>query len=226
MIETIHPSSREEWANILQGSDEWRAARCGKVTASRIPDVVARTKTGWGASRANYMAELLVERLTGIPADSYTNAAMQWGTATEPEARMEYQLYTGFDVVQVGFVPHPTIAMAGCSPDGLIGNDGAVEIKCPNSATHIETLLSRPPNVLPDKYVKQIQFQLACTGRQWCDFVSYDPRLPERMRLFIKRIERDDRQIAYLENCTAEFLAELIGKLADLESLYTERNAA
>ncbi len=232
MIET----SREEWANVLQGSDEWKAIRCGKLTASRIADVVARTKTDWGASRANYMAELLVERLTGVPVDGYTNAAMQWGTAIEPEARMEYQLYTGFDVAQVGFVPHPNIAMAGCSPDGLIGgaSDGScwigeelgmVEIKCPSSATHIETLLGRPPQV-PDKYVKQIQFQLACTGRQWCDYVSYDPRLPERMRLFIKRIERDDRQVAYLENCALVFLTELIGKLADLESLYSERNAA
>jgi putative phage-type endonuclease len=209
----------EEWANVMQGSDEWRAIRLGKATASRIPDVVAKTKSGWGSSRANYMAELLVERLTGIPIDGYSNAAMQWGTATEPEARMEYQLLTGFDVQQVGFVPHPTIAMAGCSPDGLIGDDGAVELKCPNTATHIETLLGRPPQV-PDKYVKQIQFQLACTGRQWCDFVSYDPRLPERMRLFIRRVERDEHQIKKLEKSVMEFLGELTGKLVDLESLY------
>jgi putative phage-type endonuclease len=209
-----------------QGSDEWKAARLGKVTASRIADVVAKTKTGWGASRANYMAELLVERLTGIPTNGYTNAAMEWGTATEPEARMEYQLRTGYAVERVGFVPHPTITMAGCSPDGLIGVDdaiGLVEFKCPNSATHIETLLGTR---VPDKYIKQIQFQLACTGRQWCDFVSYDPRLPERMRLFVKRVQRDDHQIARLEEHAQNFLAELAGKLSELEFIYNERNAA
>jgi putative phage-type endonuclease len=232
-------TSLTDWLDVEQGSDEWKAARLGKVTASRVADVVAKTKTGWGASRANYMAELLVERLTGVPADAYTNTAMQWGTITEPEARMEYQLSTGCEVQQVGFVPHPTITMAGCSPDGLIVGDawdaglvgesaeraarvidaGLVEIKCPNSATHIETLLGRPPRV-PDKYEKQIQFQLACTGRQWCDFVSYDPRLPEPMRLFIRRIERDHRQIAFLEECVEEFLAELAEKIIELNALY------
>lgn len=118
--------------DILQGlSPEHRADRLGKVTSSRIADVVAKTKTGFGASRGNYMAEKLVERLTGIPADSYSSPAMQWGTAHEPEGRMEYQLSTGFDVELVGFVPHPAIAMAGCSPDGLIRDKGLVEIKCP-----------------------------------------------------------------------------------------------
>lgn len=208
-----------------QGSDEWKAVRLGKVTASRMADVVATTRTGWGASRANYMAELLVERLTGIPAEGFSNGAMQWGTATEPEARMEYQLRTGLDVQQVGFVPHPTIEMAGCSPDGLIDPDGGLEIKCPNSATHIETLLGRPPRV-PDKYLKQIQFSLACTGRQWWDYVSYDPRLPERMRLFVKRVGRDDHHIASLEKWTVGFLEELASKLGELESLYNERSAA
>jgi putative phage-type endonuclease len=213
-----------EWLYVEQGSDEWKAARLGKVTASRIADVVAKTKTGWGASRANYMAELLVERLTGIPTEGYTNVAMQRGTATEPEARMEYQLQTVVDVAQIGFVPHPTIAMAGCSPDGLVGDHGLVEIKCPNSANHIETLLGRPPSV-PDKYQKQIQFQLACTGHQWCDFVSYDPRLPEQMRLFVRRVERDHHQIEYLEKCVREFLAELTWKMIELDSLYgTQRN--
>lgn len=225
MIEILHPSSREEWLRVEQGSNEWKAIRCGKATASRIPDVVAKTKSGWGASRANYMAELIVERLTGIPADSYMNASMQWGTEKEPEGRMEYQLATGFDVQQVGFVPHPTIAMSGCSPDGLIGDDGGVEIKCPNSATHIETLLGRPPCV-PDKYEKQIQFNMACTERQWWDFVSYDPRLPERMRLFIKRVHRDNAQIQYLETSTIGFLIELHKKIVELDELYNKRSAA
>jgi putative phage-type endonuclease len=213
----------ETWLSIMQGSDAWKAARLGKVTASRIADVVAKTKNGWGASRANYMAELIVERLTGIPTEGYINGAMQWGTATEPEARMEYQLHTGYAIEQVGFVPHPTIEMAGCSPDGLIGDDGLVEIKCPNSATHIEMLLAR--GFPSERYEKQIQFQLACTGRQWCDFVSYDPRLPERMRLFIKRIERDPAQIQYLETAAIGFLLELHKKIVDLDEIYNnERN--
>lgn len=215
----------DDFALLIQGSDEWRQARLGKVTASRIADLTAKIKNGWGASRANYMAELLVERLTGIPTEGYTNGAMQWGTATEPEARMEYELRTGNPVDQVGFALHPTIAMAGCSPDGQIDDDGLVEIKCPNSATHIETLLERPPCV-PAKYHKQIQFQLACTGRQWCDYVSYDPRLPEPMRLFIHRLHRDNFQIRELESCATEFLDELERKLADLEEIYNESNAA
>lgn len=218
----------EDWLRLEQGSEEWKAVRLGKTTASRITDVIAKTRTGWAASRANYMAELLVERLTGIPYEGYTNGAMQRGTATEPEARMEYQLKTGYDVEQVGFVPHPTIAMAGCSPDGLISMAGLVEIKCPNSATHIETILGRPPQV-PGKYQHQIQFQLACTGRQWCDFVSYDPRLPECMRLFVRRIQRDNHQIAYLETSARDFLAELGDKIANLEEIFgpiEKRNAA
>jgi putative phage-type endonuclease len=214
--------SDEDFVNLIQGTDEWKLARLGKVTASRIADVVAKTKTGWGASRANYMAELLVERLTGIPTAGYENDAMKWGTAIEPEARMEYQLKTGDAIEQVGFVPHPTIAMAGCSPDGLLdGEEGLIEIKCPNSATHIETLLGRPPRV-PDKYEKQIQFQLACTGRHWCDFVSYDPRMPEPMRLFIKRVRRDKNQIEYLEDSAREFLIALDDKLLELKEIYDD----
>lgn len=214
-----------DFLSLVQGSDEWKTARLGKVTASRMADLTAKTKFGWGAGRANYMAELLVERLTGVPTEGYSNDAMKRGSATEPEARMEYQIRTGLEVEQVGFVPHPTIAMAGCSPDGLIGESGLVEIKCPNSATHIEMLLGRPPRV-PDKYEKQIQFQLTCTGRLWCDFVSYDPRLPERMRLSIKRVRWDAHLIQYLEESAGDFLRELNAKKLELESLYAERNAA
>ena len=208
-----------DFVNLIQGSDEWKLARLGKVTASRIADVVAKTKTGWGASRTNYMAELLVERLTGIPTAGYENDAMKWGTATEPEARMLYTLEKGAGVNEVGFALHPTIAMAGCSPDGMIGDDGLIEIKCPNSSTHIETLLGKR---VPEKYEKQIQFQLACTGRQWCDFVSYDPRMPEPMRLFVKRVERDASQILYLERKAMEFLEELVNKLVELKELYDD----
>jgi putative phage-type endonuclease len=196
-----------------QGTQEWLQERCGRVTASRIADLMAKTKTGWGASRANYAAQIIAERLTGCVAASFTNAAMIHGTETEPEARRAYEFFVDRDVQQVGFAPHPTILMAGASPDGLVGDDGLLELKCPNTATHIDTLLSA---TIPDKYVKQMQFQMACTGRQWCDFASYDNRLPERMRLFVKRVDRDAEAIAEIEREVTAFLAEIdetVGKL-------------
>lgn len=196
-----------------QRSPEWFAARAGRVTASRIADVMARTKTGWGAGRVNYMAQLVVERMTGLCDPGFSNAAMQWGTEKEPEARDCYTFERGLTVIEEGFVPHPTIAMAGASPDGLVGDDGLVEIKCPNSATHIDTLLGAP---IADKYVKQMQFQLACTGRRWCDFVSYDPRLGVDMQLHIERVERDDAVIAEIEAAVTDFLAEVDAKCAAL----------
>ena len=210
-------------SEIIQGSDEWKALRMGKVTASRVADVVARTKTGYGASRANYMAQLIAERLTGTVAEAYTNAAMIHGTETEPEARAAYCFYQGVAVEEVAFVPHPKIDQAGASPDGLVGADGLVEIKCPNTATHLETLLGQ---AVPAKYETQMQFQMACTGRKWCDFVSYDPRMPENMRLFIKRLPRDDKRIAELESEIASFLLEMAVKLSELNSLYGEKAAA
>lgn len=208
---------------IVQGSPEWKALRCGKVTASRVADIVAKTKSGYSASRANYLAQLIAERLTGTPAESFTNAAMQHGTETEPEARCAYEFYQGVTVEQVAFVPHPKIDQAGASPDGLVDADGLVEIKCPNTATHLETLLGQ---AVPGKYDTQIQFQLACTGRKWCDFVSYDPRMPEHMRLFIKRVQRDDKRINELETEIASFLLEMAVKLSELNSIYGEKEAA
>jgi putative phage-type endonuclease len=207
--------------NCDQGTAEWFAARLGKATASRICDIVATTKGGWGASRKNYAAQLMTERLTGEPADSFTNAAMQWGVATEPEARQAYSFRHDVDVVEVGFIDHPRIAMSGASPDGLVGSAGLVEIKCPTSATHITTLLE---GKVPAKYVTQMQWQLACTGRHWCDFASYDPRLPESMRLFVARIERDEAEITRLEDAVAEFLAEIDQTVRRLREIYeTER---
>lgn len=205
--------------DIVQGSPEWHAIRCGKVTASRIADVVAKTKTGWGASRANYMAELIAERLTGEPAERFTNAAMAWGTEKEPEARSAYEFYSDVDVQQVGFVPHPTIGQTGCSPDGLVGRDGLVEIKCPNTATHLETLLSGNGSI-PQKYVLQMQWQMACTGREWCDFVSFDPRMPASMQMFVARLNRDGIQIAMLEKAVIEFNSEMQDKLDELTRIY------
>lgn len=211
--------------DLIQGSDAWLEARVGSLGASRIAEAIARTKSGWGASRANLMAEMAAERLTGTPADRFTNAAMQWGTEKEPEARAAYEFLTDVDVALVGIVRHPTIDGTHASPDGLVGEDGLVEIKCPNTATHIDTLLGQK---VPEKYVTQMQWQMACTGRRWCDFASYDPRLPEAMRLFVSRVQRDDALIATLEKDIAAFLAELEEKVASLRALYggEERAAA
>jgi len=200
-----------------QRSDEWFAARLGKVTASRVSDVVAKTKSGYSASRANYMAELVCERLTGKQGDSFSNAAMVWGTNTEPMARAAYEALEGVLVEEIGFVSHPTISMAGASPDGLVGEYGLVEIKCPNTATHIETLLG---GEIPSKYVNQMQWQMACTDREWCDFVSYDPRMPENMQLFVKRLERSSDVIIELEREVEKFLSELEDKITSLNKMY------
>jgi putative phage-type endonuclease len=202
---------------LVQGSAEWIAARIGKATASRVADIIAKTKTGWGASRANYMAELIAERLTGTPADRYTNSAMQWGVDTEAQACDAYAFYAERDLTEVGFVPHPRISMAGASPDRYVGDDGLLEVKCPNTATHIETLLGDP---ISGKYITQMQFQMACTGRKWCDWASFDPRLPEHMRLFVVRVKRDDALIADLEKHVQDFLAELDAKIAALNAKY------
>ncbi|MGW9332687.1 lambda exonuclease family protein [Bosea sp. NPDC055594] len=208
---------------IVQGSAEWLAIRCGKVTASRVSDVIAKTKTGYGASRANYMAELIAERLTGAPAEKFISGPMAWGTEKEPEARALYEFLTDAEVSQVGFVPHPTISMSGASPDGLVSDAGLVEIKCPNTATHIDTLLGQS---IPAKYETQMQWQMACTGRQWCDFVSYDPRMPDNMRMFVRREARNDAMIAEISEEVGKFLTELDAKVEALLSLYERKEAA
>lgn len=206
----------ENLPDIAQGSEAWFALRVGKVTASRVSDVIAKTKTGWGASRANYMAELIAERLTGTAAQSYTNAAMQWGLDNEPLARAAYEFFRDATVNPVGFVIHPQISMSGASPDGLIEDDGLLEIKCPNTGTHIETLLGEK---IADKYIVQMQWQMACTGRKWCDFVSFDPRMPQKLSIFVKRIERDGDRIKELESAINEFLAELEKKVFSLHAV-------
>lgn len=201
---------------LIQGSTEWLQARCGLVTASRVADIVAKTKSGYSASRANYMAELIAERLTGQPAPSYSNAAMEWGTLNEQGARAAYEFFTDASVVEVGFIKHPTIDQAGASPDGLVADDGLVEIKCPNTSTHIDTLIG---GKVPGKYQTQMLWQMACTGRQWCDFLSYDPRLPANIRTFVKRLHRDDAEIERLETEVRAFLDELSEKIDALNNL-------
>ena len=205
--------------NLEQGSQEWLLARCGKVTASRVADIIAKTKSGYSASRGNYLAELVCERLTGVPTDTYKSAAMEWGTAQEPHARAAYEAVGGVLVQEVGFVPHPSIPDAGASPDGLVGVDGLIEIKCPYTATHIETMLS---GKIPDRYNTQMQWQMACTGSEWCDFVSYDPRMPQNMRLFLARTVRDDLAIRAMETEVITFLQELSDKVAALKLHYGE----
>lgn len=210
--------------DIEQRSADWFAIRCGKVTASRIADVMAKLKSGQpAATRTNYQAQLVTERLTGTVADSFTNAAMQWGIDTEDQARAMYAFHTGHETAEIGFVVHPTIADSGASPDGLVGEDGLVEIKCPNSATHIDTLKGGD---IPDKYVKQMQWQMACTGRAWCDFASFDPRLPVEMQLHVERVERDDILIAEIEAEVIAFLADVEADVAELTAKYLTKEAA
>lgn len=202
---------------MIQGSPEWLALRAGKVTASRVADVIAKTKSGPAASRANYMAELVAERLTGTATEGFTSAAMQHGKDTEPQARAAYEFARGVDVAELAFAAHPTIENAGASPDGMVGDDGLIEIKCPNTATHIDTLLG---GSIPDKYIVQMQWQMACTGRQWCDFVSFDPRLPESMALYIQRVPRDDARITQLEVEVVTFLVEVAHTVQSLRAKY------
>lgn len=187
-----------------QGSLEWKQMRLGKVTASRVADVIAKTKSGYSTSRNNYMTELAIERFGMMP-ESFTNSAMAHGTETEPFARATYEIKNNVMVEEIAFIDHPTIAMSGASPDGVIG-DGLLEIKCPNSATHFDYLLT---GVVPDKYKAQMGWQMACSGAKWCDFVSFDSRVPEGLQYFEIRYMRDDIYIAMLEKEVTQFLIEV-----------------
>ena len=180
--------------------------RLGKVTASRIADILAKTKTGPSASRQNYLIELAIQRTTGIIQESYSNSAMEWGTQTEPQARVAYEVTTNNFVDKVAFIDHPSIKWFGCSPDGLVSDRGLLEIKCPNSATHWEYFKSKKP---PQKYFIQMQAQIAVTNKDWCDFVSFDPRMPDRSQLLIVRIDRDEAFIAEMEAEIKKFLDEV-----------------
>ena len=197
-----------------QRTEEWFAARLGKVTASRVADVLAKIKSGESASRKNYKMELVVQRLTNKVGESFTNAAMEWGTEQEPFARMAYEAHTGTFVKEEGFVDHPTIEGFGCSPDGIVG-EGLIEIKCPNTANHIETVLE---NKVPSKYIPQMQCQMACTGAKWCDFVSFDPRVPEDLQLFVVRVERDQEYIDAMEVEVKQFLSEVLDLFNQLKA--------
>jgi putative phage-type endonuclease len=202
---------------MQQQTEEWYQARIGRVTASRVADLMAKTKNGPSASRENYMAQLICERLTGARTEGFTSAAMMHGVDTEPQARMAYELMTGEAVVETGFIPHPTIAGFGASPDGLVGSDGLIEIKCPNSATHIETLLA---GKVPSKYMIQMQVQMMCCGREWCDFVSFDPRMPGDMNFWMQRVFADPVMQEDISAEVIKFLGDLDMKLQQLREKF------
>lgn len=188
----------------VQGSPGWRLERAGKATASCFDKVMAKVKVGEATTRAKYRLQLVVERLTGIPVEGYQNAAMQWGIQTEPEARMAYEALRGVLVEEVGFVSHPSIQGCGASPDGWVGEDGMVEIKCAESTTHLTWMEA---GGVPSEHVAQIQGQMWVCGRKYVDFVSYDPRFPSNLQLFVVRVPRDDAYIADLEREIRVFLA-------------------
>ena len=191
---------------MIQGSPEWHAARLGKVTASRVSDVMAKTKSGPAAARSNYMAELICECLTGRPTEFFISGAMQRGTDLEPIARAAYEVEKGVFVTECGLIDHPRIGSFAASPDGLVGNDGLVEIKCPNTATHLGFIETEKPASM---YQWQMLAQMACTGRQWCDFVSFDDRMPEHLQMHCVRFERDEKKIAGMLEEVSKFIKEL-----------------
>jgi putative phage-type endonuclease len=191
--------------NAEQGSEGWRLARVPVATASNFSKILSRTKNGYGADRANYLAEKTLEIILGKPQETYKSEAMRWGTDNEPTARLEYELLTGNDVEETGLWIHDTIK-AGASPDGFVNKDGLLEIKCPMTATHIQTLKTK---TIPKAYIAQVQGQMWITGRKWCDFVSYDPRLPENAQMIIIRVERNEPFIKELELEVAMFMAEV-----------------
>jgi len=197
---------------IEQRTEEWFQQRLGKVTASRISDVIAKTKTGVSTSRQNYLVQPVSERITGKKGDSFVNQVMLDGIEREGAARELYMRTKGASVTEVGFFDHPTIAMSGASPDGAVNSEeegkyvGLIEIKCPIETTHTNTLISKS---VPSKYIPQMQWQLACTGAKWVDFISYNPNFPVELQLFVSRVDRDNDYIAELEDEVVKFLDEV-----------------
>ena len=203
---TTFTTSDREAAQIAQGSLEWHQMRLGKVTASRVADILAKTKTGPSASRQNYLIELALQRTTGIIQESYSNSAMEWGTQTEPQARVAYEVNTNNFVDTVAFIDHPSIEWFGCSPDGLVSDRGLVEIKCMQPKGHWEVIKTKE---IPKNYWIQQQAQLSCTNREWNDYVGFNPIFPDRSQLFIKRTYRDETFITEMETEIKKFLSEV-----------------
>ena len=205
------------YEDIEQGTEAWLEIRRGKVTASKMKDVMAKGRGKEPSkTRQKYMTQLLVERLTGQSEDFYVNAAMEWGTEHEPQARLVYEFLHDVEVKQIAFADHPTVEMFGASPDGLIGDDGGLEIKCPLSSTHIEWMLA---DEVPVEHVKQMMTCMAVTGRKWWDFMSYDPRMPQHLQTFVKRLDRDEQMVVKIEDATQKFNAELSERIEQLNQL-------
>lgn len=201
--------------NVIQGSAAWLEARRGKITASRIADVMdVLKKGGEGASRRNYRIELASERLSGRSEDHYVSPEMAWGSEMEPRAREMYSKITGNEVEQVGLVLHPTMDYAAASPDGLVGDEGCCEFKCPKTTTHIKWMMA---GVVPEEHQMQCLWVMACTGRKWCDFASFDPRMPPGLQMFIYRMERKEEDIRAVEKAVADFNGEVEEMLAILK---------
>lgn len=202
-----------------QRSAEWFSARLGKVTASMVDVVISGSKL----AKEKYFYQLITERLTNKVTPMYVTTAMQHGIDYEDEARIEYanfnKLLLDKDVREVGFIDHPSISMSGASPDGLVHKDGLIEIKCVQPITHTTTLATE---IINKKYINQMQWQMACTGKQWCDFVSYQPSFPKAYKLFIKRVERDDDYIDRLEVSVGNFLKEVEDKLKTIKEKLNE----
>jgi putative phage-type endonuclease len=197
----------QPYINVEQGSDEWKTARLGHVTASNMADVMSKGKgSSEAVGRYKYKVRLVAERLTQTAGESYSNAAMEWGVEQEQFACIAYESILETFIDKTGFWLHPTIQWLGVSPDRLVGTDGLIEVKCPNTTTHLNYLFE---NKIPTDYYKQIQCQLWVTGRQWCDFVSYDPRLPEDLQLFVHRFDRDEKRIEEIEAAVKQFLTEV-----------------
>ena len=211
-------------SQLIQGSEEWLRARCGSLGASQIHLALAKIKSGWGASRENVMADIICERLTGSPVETYQNADMLLGQQREPLAREAYCWERGIDVELVGIVLHPRIKGTHASPDALVPPDGLLEIKCPKRSTHLASLCGELRQI-DRRYLLQGCWQMACTGRQWVDLVSYNPDFPPEMQLYVQRMVRDDDAIAKAEEQVKEFLAELDRTLTDLLDRY-QRAAA
>ena len=192
--------------NLEQGTDEWKIARLGYVSASNLDAVMARGKSGEAITRKKYKVRLAAERLTGEITESYSNAAMEWGIVNEEKAAMAYEISKDTLLDRTGFWKHPTIPWFGCSPDRLVDGNNGVEIKCPDSSTHVDYWLNKQ---VPAEYVKQVQGQIWVMGWEWCDFVSYDPRMPEKNRLLVVRAYRDETLIKQMEEEVKKFLDEV-----------------
>lgn len=208
---------------IEQGSAAWHALRAGKVTASRVADIMRKVKSGPSASRQRYLGELVAERYSGSQSSGFKSADMAWGNETEPKARAAYEFIYNAQLTAVAFVDHPTISMSGASPDRLVGEDGLLEIKCPATHTHIEYLRG---GEIDTDYLTQMQWQMASTGRKWCDWMSFDPRMPVDMQMVVRRVPRDPRRIVELETAVRQFLAEVDETMAELDRRFRKSAAA